>query len=124
MSQLINANEVSVNGQTVAVSGKPKWKRGTPKTTVKTATVGDKVYPYEEADFTEAVGSVTFSVMPTPNNIDLIESWQDNIGKNAIRIVDSKTGFTKTFNNMSISEDIEYDTTDAIEVVFVGGQGV
>lgn len=124
MSQLINANEVSINGQTVAVTGKPKWKRGAPKTTVKTATVGGKIHTYEEVDYTEAMGSVTVSIMPTPTNIDLIESWQDNIGKNAIRLVDSKTGFTKTFNNMTISEDIEYDTTDAIEVVFVGGTGV
>jgi len=124
MSLLINANTVSINGVTVPVNGKPKWKGGAPKVTVKTATVGDKVMTYEEVDYTEAIGSVTISIMPTVANVELFESWQANIGKNAIRIVDTKTQFTKTFNNMSISEDVEFDTTDAIEIVFMGGQGV
>jgi ABC-type Fe3+-hydroxamate transport system substrate-binding protein len=36
--------------------------------------------------------------VPTAENIEMLENWQDNIGKNAIRMVDSRTGFTKTFN--------------------------
>jgi len=121
---LINANTVSINGVTVAVAGKPKWKRGAPKTTVKTATVGAKVVPFEEVDYTEAVGSVTISIMPTPTNIELLEAWQDNIGKNAIRLVDTQAQFTKTFNNMTVSEDIEIDTANPIDITFMGGQGV
>ena len=54
----------------------------------------------------------------------MLENWQDNIGKNAIRMVDSRTGFTKTFNNMSIMEDIEIDFSAEIEVTFTGGQGI
>lgn len=121
---IVNANTVQVNGQTVAIVGKPVYKRGKPKVDVKTATVGEEVRVYESLDYTEAIGSVTIKLQPTNENIELIEDWQDNIGKNAIRMTDRKTGFTKTFKNMSISEDLEIDFDAEIEVEFVGGQGV
>lgn len=122
--ELVNANTVVVNGQTVAVVEKPKYKRGVPKVEVKTATIGDKVQVYENVDYTEATGEVVIKIQPTAENIELLENWQDNIGKNAIRMVDSRTGFTKTFNNMSIMEDVEIDFGAEIEVTFTGGQGV
>jgi hypothetical protein len=122
--ELVNANTVVVNGQTVAVVEKPKYKRGVPKVEVKTATIGDKVQVYENVDYTEATGEVVIKIQPTAENIELLENWQDNIGKNAIRMVDSRTGFTKTFNNMSIMEDVEIDFGTEIEVTFTGGQGV
>lgn len=122
--ELVNANTVVVNGQTVAVVEKPKYKRGVPKVEVKTATIGDKVQVYENVDYTEATGEVVIKIQPTSENIELLENWQDNIGKNAIRMVDSRTGFTKTFNNMSIMEDVEIDFGAEIEVTFTGGQGV
>jgi hypothetical protein len=122
--ELVNANTVVVNGQTVAVVGKPKYKRGVPKVDVKTATIGDKVLVYENVDYSEATGAVVIKIQPTAENIEMLENWQDNIGKNAIRMVDSRTGFTKTFNNMSIMEDIEIDFSAEIEVTFTGGQGI
>ncbi|MDY0193571.1 MAG: hypothetical protein RBR93_08590 [Aliarcobacter butzleri] len=122
--ELVNANTVVVNGQTVAVVDKPKYKRGVPKVDVKTATIGDKVLVYENVDYSEATGAVVIKIQPTAENIEMLESWQDNIGKNAIRMVDSRTGFTKTFNNMSIMEDIEIDFSVEIEVTFTGGQGI
>lgn len=122
--ELVNANTVVVNGQTVAVVDKPKYKRGVPKVDVKTATIGDKVLVYENVDYSEATGEVVIKIQPTAENIEMLENWQDNIGKNAIRMVDSRTGFTKTFNNMSIMEDIEVDFSAEIEVTFTGGQGI
>lgn len=122
--ELVNANTAVVNGVTVAVVEKPKYKRGVPKVDVKTATIGDKVVVYENVDYTEATGQATIKLQPTAENIELVEEWQDNIGKNAIRLVDSRTGFTKTFNNMSIMEDLEIDFASEIEVVFTGGQGI
>lgn len=122
--ELVNANTVVVNGGTIAVSEKPKYKRGVPKVDVQTATIGDKVQVYENVDYTEATGEVTIKIKPTVENIELVEDWQDNAGKNAIRMVDSRTGFTKTFNNMSIMEDVEIDFASDIEIVFKGGQGV
>jgi hypothetical protein len=122
--ELVNANTAVVNGATVAVVEKPKYKRGVPKVDVKTATIGDKVVVYENVDYTEATGECTIKIQPTAENIELVEGWQDNIGKNAIRLVDSRTGFTKTFNNMSIKEDIEIDFASEIEIVFTGGQGI
>jgi hypothetical protein len=122
--ELVNANTVVVNGQTIAVVDKPKYKRGVPKVDVKTATIGDKVLVYENVDYSEATGEVVIKIQPTAENIEMLENWQDNIGKNAIRMVDSRTGFTKTFNNMSIMEDIEIDFSAEIEVTFTGGQGI
>ena len=122
--ELVNANTVVVNGQTVAVVDKPKYKRGVPKVDVKTATIGDKVLVYENVDYSEATGEVVIKIQPTAENIEMLENWQDNIGKNAIRMVDSRTGFTKTFNNMSIMEDVEIDFSAEIEVTFTGGQGI
>ena len=121
--ELVNANTAVINGGTVAVVEKPKYKRGVPKVEVKTATIGDKVQVYENVDYTEATGECTIKIQPTAENIELVEDWQDNIGKNAIRLVDSRTGFTKTFNNMSIIEDVEIDFASEIEIVFTGGQG-
>lgn len=122
--ELVNANTVVVNGQTIAVVDKPKYKRGVPKVDVKTATIGDKVLVYENVDYSEATGEVVIKIQPTAENIEMLENWQDNIGKNAIRMVDSRTGFTKTFNNMSTMEDIEIDFSAEIEVTFTGGQGI
>lgn len=122
--ELVNANTVVVNGQTIAVVDKPKYKRGVPKVDVKTATIGDKVLVYENVNYSEATGEVVIKIQPTAENIEMLENWQDNIGKNAIRMVDSRTGFTKTFNNMSIMEDIEIDFSVEIEVTFTGGQGI
>lgn len=122
--ELVNANTVVVNGQTIAVVDKPKYKRGVPKVDVKTATIGDKVLVYEDVDYSEATGQVVIKIQPTAENIEMLENWQDNAGKNAIRMVDSRTGFTKTFNNMSIMEDVEIDFSAEIEVTFTGGQGI
>lgn len=120
----INATTVQVNGQTVAVSKKPKYKRGVPKVTSNTSFIGDTVKVTQNTDYSEAIGEVTISLRNTLENITLLEEWQDNIGKNAIRMVDSGTGFTKTFNQMSISEDVEVDFDgEEFEVVFQGGQG-
>ena len=122
--ELVNANTVIINGIPVAVATKPKYKRGVPKIDVKTATVGDEVHLYENVDYTEATGACTITIQPTADNIELLEGWQDNKGKNAIRMVDSKTGFTKTFNKMSIMEDVEIDFATEIEIPFVGGKAV
>lgn len=122
--ELVNANTVVINGQTIAVVDKPKYKRGVPKVEVKTATIGDKVLVYENVDYSEATGQVVVKIQPTAENIEMLENWQDNAGKNAIRMVDSRTGFTKTFNNMSIGDDVEIDFSTEIEVTFTGGQGI
>lgn len=124
MSLEINASTVQVNGQTVAVAKRPKYKRGTPKITTNTSLVGDGVRVTQSKDYSEAIGEVTIALRNTTENIALLEDWQDNIGKNAVRMVDSKTGFTKTFNQMSTTEDVEIDFDgDSFEVTFQGGQG-
>lgn len=123
-TQEINATTVQVNGGTVAVSKKPKYKRGTPKVTSNTSFIGDSVKVTQNTDFSEAIGEVTIALRNTMENITMLEDWQDNIGKNAVRMVDSATGFTKTFNQMSVSEDVEVDfDAEEFEVIFQGGQG-
>lgn len=120
----INASTVIVNGETIPVSKKPKYKRGKPKVDTRTSLIGDRVIATQSQDFSEAVGEVTIAVRNTVANIEAIESWQDNIGKNAIRLIDKHSGFTKTFNQMSVEEDVEIDFDgEEIEIVFKGGQG-
>ena len=121
MSNLINLNTVLINGVTVAVVGKPVYKRGVPKVEVLTATVGNKISTYQNVNYEEATGMVKVSIQPTKTNIELIEGWQDNIGKNSIRLLDATEKLTKTFNQMSIEEDLEIDTSAPIEITFMGG---
>ena len=124
MTMEINASTVIINGETVAVSKKPKYKRGVPKVNTHTSLVGDGVKVTQSQDFSEAVGVVTIALRNTLTNVSLVENWQDNVGKNAIRLVDNQTGFTKTFNQMSIEEDVEIDfDAEEFEVSFKGGQG-
>ncbi len=124
MTLEINASTVIINGETIPVAKKPKYKRGTAKTETRTSLVGERVVVTQSQDFSEAVGEVTIAVRATPANLELIEKWQDNIGKNAIRLIDNQTKFTKTFNQMSVEEDVEVDFDgEEIEVVFKGGQG-
>lgn len=124
MTMEINASTVIVNGETLAVSKKPKYKRGVPKINTHTSLVGDGVRVTQSQDFSEATGGVTISLRNTMTNIALVEDWQDKVGKNAIRLVDNQTGFTKTFNQMSVEEDIEIDfDSEEFEVKFKGGQG-
>lgn len=124
MTLEINASTVIINGETIPVAKKPKYKRGTPKTETRTSLVGERVVVTQSQDFSEAVGEVTIALRATPANLELIEKWQDNIGKNAIRLIDNQTKFTKTFNQMSVEEDVEIDFDgEEIEVVFKGGQG-
>ena len=124
MTLEINASTVIINGETIPVAKKPKYKRGSPKTETRTSLVGERVVVTQSQDFSEAVGEVTVALRATPANLELIEKWQDNIGKNAIRLIDNQTKFTKTFNQMSVEEDVEVDfDSEEIEVVFKGGQG-
>ena len=124
MSLEINASTVIINGEAIPVSKKPKYKRGIPKTETRTSLLGERVVVSQSQDFSEATGEVTISVRKTVDMIEAIESWQDNIGKNAIRLIDNQTKFTKTFNQMSVEEDVEIDFDgEEVEIVFKGGQG-
>lgn len=124
MTMEINASTVIINGETLAVAKKPKYKRGIAKVNTHTSLIGESVKVTQSQDFSEAIGGVTISLRNTATNISLVEDWQDNIGKNAIRLVDNQTGFTKTFNQMSIEEDVEIDfDSEEFEVDFKGGQG-
>jgi hypothetical protein len=121
----ITATTVRVNGETVAVSKKPKYMRGVPKVTSNPSLIGDTIVVTQSKDFTEAMGVVTIGLRSTLANIQLLEDWQENVGLNAVMLVDNATGFTKTFNRMSVEEDVEIDfDSDEFEVVFKGGQGV
>jgi len=121
----VNASTVIINGEAIAVSKKPKYKRGVPKVTTNTSLVGDEVHVTQNKDFTDATGMVAIKVRNTLANIKLMESWQDNVGKNAVHIVDNAAVFSKTFNQMSVEADFEIDfDSEETEVVFKGGQGV
>ena len=126
MSQVqINANTVIINGETVAVRRSPKYMIGAPTVTQYTSMVGGKTKHSHKIDYTESFGQVVIAVPNTPESIRSIEDWQENIGKNAIRLIDDKTGFTKTFAKMSMTEDVEIDfEAEETELTFKGDRGV
>lgn len=125
MALEINATTVRINGENTAVSKKPKYTRGVPKITTTVSLIGNTVIPTQSQDFSEAMGKVTLTYRTTLENIQRLEDWQDNVGMNAVILIDNPTGFTKTFNNMSVEEDPEQDfDSGEFEVVFTGGQGV
>ena len=117
----INATTVIINGKTIAISKKPKYMRGKSKMNFNTHAVGDEIKVTQSIDYTEAMGKVTLMLRNTLENINNLEDWQDNPAKNAIRIIDNETGFTKTFAEMSIGEDPEIDfDAEEFEVMFMG----
>ena len=122
MAQTVNYS-VQVNGSAIAIVGKVKFKKGYPKVDVKTASIGDKVVPYENVDFTEAMGTVTITLPNTAKNQGFVDDWQQNRGKNAVHLTDKASGGVIVYKQQSITEDIEYEGED-FEVVFAGGQGV
>lgn len=121
----VNANTVIINDETIAVSKKPKWKRGSPKAVTHSAMAGDKVVVSHALDYSEAMGEATIMLRNTLENIEIARDWQKNVGKNGIRFVDSNTGFTITFNQQSVTDDFEVDhESEEFEVKFMGDQGV
>lgn len=124
MTQEVQYRTAIVNGEAVPTTKKPKFKSGKPKINNHVSVLGTEVSISWDEDYTEATGSVTLYMARTPANYALIESWQDNPGLNAVRIVDTPAGLSKTFNKMSVLEDIEFDgESEDIEVMFGGGQG-
>ncbi len=122
MSQTVNYS-VQVNGSAIAIVGKVKFKKGYPKVDVKTASIGDKIVPYENVDFSEAMGTVTLTLPNTATNQGYVDDWQQNRGKNAIHLTDKASEEVVVYKQQSIIEDVEFEGED-FEVVFAGGQGV
>jgi len=126
MSQVqVNANTVIINGETIPVTKSPKYMVGAPSIKQQASMVGDQLKYSHKIDYTESFGKVVIAVANVNENIEAIEDWQEKIGKNAIRLLDARTGFTKTFSKMSITEDIEIDfEAEETEITFEGGGGV
>jgi len=124
MAVEINSSTVIVNGETIAVAKKPKYKRGVPEVSSNTSLIGDTVKVTQSKDYSKAIGEVTIALRNTAGNIKSVEGWQDKVGANAIRLIDNATGFTKTFNKLSIEEDVEIDfDAESFDVTFRGGAG-
>ena len=122
MAQTVNYS-VQVNGSAIAIVGKVKFKKGYPKVNVKTASIGDQIVPYEDIDFTEAMGTVTLKLPNTATNQGYVSDWQENRGANALHLTDKSSGEVVIFKKQSIIEDVEFEGED-FDVVFAGGQGV
>ena len=125
MALEIGANTVDVNGSILAVAKKPKYRAGKPKIETRTAMIGNTPVNSQSRNFEEAYSSITITLRNLPENIAMVEGWQENVGKNAVRLMDEDTGFIKTFNECSVEEDVEYDFDgEDFEVVFHGNQAI
>lgn len=121
----INAQSVIVNGQAIAVADSPTFTQGGPMINTHSSVIGDKVITSFNYDVKESKGMVTLSLVHTLGNLNLVQDWRDNVGKNSIRLNDTKTGFTMTFSKMSIPEAVEFDlTAESTQIRFEGNPGI
>ncbi len=113
---------VSVNGEIVPICNPVSYKRGLAKVNVHTSTVGDSNTHSHSLDNTDAKGMITITVRVTNTIHEQILNWQNNIGKNAVKIMDEPNGSFLVLNDASIEEDLEIEAGAELKVMFTGGQ--
>lgn len=114
---------VVLNGAALPVTKAPTWKSGKPKVKSHSSRVGSQVVITKKVDYTDAQGEMKLTIRQTKDHIERIEECQDNPCKNAIMIIDQATGSTRTFTDMSVAEDVEWDMeAEEVEVTFRGSQ--
>jgi len=73
-------------------------------------------------DLENAKSMVSVQLRMTKYNDELVRGYFANIGANTIRLSNNTTGYTKSFTEMSLTEDPERElsTDGMIEIVFEG----
>ena len=105
---------IQVNDDAIAIKPNSfKYKRGVPKSVVRTVVTGSTRIQDFSQDFEDALGMVSFVILPSVDNENLIDSWQDLGNTNTIvnTAVETVRGipknFQRTFKNASLEEDPE-----------------
>jgi len=105
---------ITVNGNPVAIKPNSfKYKRGVPKSKVRTVVVGNTRTQDFSQDFEDSMGSVSFVLLPSVENEGLIDGWQDALNTNTVTDTGIETisgveqSFRRTFKNASVVDDPE-----------------
>jgi len=124
---------ITVNGNPVAIKPNSfKYKRGVPKSKVRTVVVGNTRTQDFAQDFEDAMGMCSFVLLPSVINEGLIDGWQDLLNTNtvtdtAIEIVGGvEQSFRRTFKNGSLVDDPErsHGADGEIPIEFMTDQAV
>ncbi len=115
-------NTVVVNGGTTSVSKNPSYMPGIAPVNVLTSTVGSSIHYTHDPNYEEAGGELR---LPYRNEI----KWQEmakqmalNIAKNSIEIIDVNSGSVLVFENMSVSEKLDFSNEEEFEITLKGSQ--
>ena len=115
---------VVIDGVAIPISKNPKYKRGRPVAETHASHVGSTTTVTKKMNYKDAFSTLTIYVRPTKTIMEQIEQAQDALCGVSIMILDF-TGETKTFSNMSIGEDIEWDLDgEEQEITFQGSSAI
>lgn len=104
-----------------------KYTEGLGEQTMRTQSAGggsvDVVY---STNAESLMSKVTFSMLNTAQNIDLIKGWKSNLNRNAISVADQSTGFTRNFSNLALTNnyEVELGADGTIAIEFMGDAAV
>lgn len=104
-----------------------KYTEGLGEQTMRTQSAGggsvDIVY---STNAESLMSKVTFSMLNTAQNINLIKGWKTNTNKNAISVADQLSGFTRNFSNMALvsNYEVELGADGTIALEFMGDAAV
>ncbi len=123
-TRIVSVKKVIINSIPIITNGKCKVKLGAPTNTVKTGIGGKNIcIPVVIQDWTQVISEATIPIFWSVHNTTNFRKWQfpPYIGFNAIYMIDEDTGIAFYFKQMTITEDIEWDSqAKEPEVVFQG----
>lgn len=105
---LVNAAIIVNNVAVPIVPNTFKFTEGLGEQKMRVQTTGGgAVESVLSQDVETNLSKVTFDMLPTAANIDLIKSWKVNGNSNAISATDDPTGFARFFGNAALLKDYE-----------------
>jgi hypothetical protein len=120
---MIGLGQVKINNQIIAVvPNSVNRKKGRGDVTVEPQSLGaGDVDVVESVDVTTMKSMFSFSLKPTPANMELVDEWKLNPGLNVIEYIPTE-GSVEVYESMSVINDPEYpDSNDGvIELEFEG----
>lgn len=104
-----------------------KYTEGLGEQNMRTQSAGGGIVDVIYSDNAESkMSMVSFEIMNTAENIELLRGWKVGLNQNAISIVDNSSGFTRNFANMAVTNNYEVNlgADTSISVEFRGDPAV
>ena len=114
--------QVEVNDTVVEIIPNSfKYKRGAGERKTRTASGGGgRLSTYNTEDITTKQGEISFMLIMTDENKELVENWQDRFDANTVRFTEAGVG--GTMNNAIIQNEPQFTVglEGEVEVIFTG----